>query len=258
MSETRERMWYLNTHPVTSAGVLSFLQRIRGEFVMQSSLLLCMCVLSAIGLLTSLRLKAELEECLEKLRAMVVRAQVEPFMALGRLEGCRSRHPAFRWIFGLLITFLFAINGGRIIRPGLDDILFLPERPYLPFGTLRAALLRPEQEHTVTDAQILATLQQLRTADLVSRAGGLDREQDWEDLLSLGERQLLAVARLLFANPPFAFLNRVDTALDSEQTALVSKLLWVSAAGWTTRATVSSTHAAADASTPRTCATTPI
>ena len=105
----------------------------------------------------------------------------------------------------------------------------LPERPYLPFGTLRAALLHTEQEHTVTDAQILATLQQLGTADLVSRAGGLDREQDWDDLLSLGERQLLAVARLLLANPPFAFLNRVDTALDSEQTALVSRLLWVSA-----------------------------
>ena len=60
-----ERMWYLNT-AVTSAGVLSVLQSVRGGFVLQSSLLLCMCFLSAIGLLTSLRLKAELEECLEK------------------------------------------------------------------------------------------------------------------------------------------------------------------------------------------------
>ena len=67
------------------------------------------------------------------------------------------------------------------------------------------------------------------TADLVSRAGGLDREQDWDNLLSLGERQLLAVARLLLANPPFAFLDRVDTALGSEQTALVFKVLSLSA-----------------------------
>ena len=59
-----ERMWYLNTHAVTSAGVLTFLQSVRRGFVLQSSLLLCICFLSAIGLLTSLRLKAELEECL--------------------------------------------------------------------------------------------------------------------------------------------------------------------------------------------------
>ena len=105
-----ERMWYLNTHAVTSAGVLSFLQSSRGGFVLQSSLLLCMCVLSVIGLLTSLRLKAELEECLEKIQAMVVQAQVDRFMALGRFEGRRARYPAFRWIFPLvysLSTVLF-------------------------------------------------------------------------------------------------------------------------------------------------------
>ena len=105
-----ERMWYLNTHAVTSAGVLSFLQSIRGGFVLQASLLLCMCFLSLIGLLISLRLKAELEECLEKIQAMVAQAQVDQFMALGRLEGRRSRYPAFRWIFPVvycLSTMLF-------------------------------------------------------------------------------------------------------------------------------------------------------
>jgi hypothetical protein len=105
-----ERMWYLNTHAVTSAGVLSFLQSVRGGFVLQLSLLLCMCFLSAIGLLTSLRLKAELEECLEKIQAMVALAQVDRFMALGRLEGRRSHYPAFRWIFPVvysLSTVLF-------------------------------------------------------------------------------------------------------------------------------------------------------
>ena len=78
------------------------LQTIRGELVLQLSLLLCMCVLSAIGVLISLRLKAELEEGLEKIRVMVGRAQVDEFMALGRLEGRRSRYPAFRWMFPVL------------------------------------------------------------------------------------------------------------------------------------------------------------
>ncbi|MET0152431.1 MAG: hypothetical protein ABW298_07470 [Candidatus Binatia bacterium] len=47
-------------------------------------------------------MKAELEECLEKIQAMVVRAQVDDFMALGRLEGRWSRYPAFRWVFPVL------------------------------------------------------------------------------------------------------------------------------------------------------------
>ena len=99
-----ERMWFLNTHAITSAGTLSLLQTIHGEYVLQLSLLLCMCVLSAIGLLTSLRLKAELEECLEKIQAMVARAQVNDFMALGRLEVPSSHYPAFRWIFPVLYS----------------------------------------------------------------------------------------------------------------------------------------------------------
>jgi hypothetical protein len=99
-----ERMWFMNTHAVTTAGTLSLLQSISGEFVLQPSLLLCMCVLSAIGVLTSLRLKAELEECLEKIQAMVKLAQVDDFMALGRLEGRGSHYPAFRWIFPVLYS----------------------------------------------------------------------------------------------------------------------------------------------------------
>ena len=104
-----ERMWFLNTHAITSAGTLSLLQTIHGESVLQLSLLLCMCVLSAIGLLTSLRLKAELEECLEKIQAMVARAQMDDFMALGRFEGRRSRYPAFRWIFPVLYSLSTAL-----------------------------------------------------------------------------------------------------------------------------------------------------
>ena len=49
-----------------------------------------------------LRLKAELEEGLEKIRVMVARAQVDEFMALGRLDGRRSRYPPFRWMFPVL------------------------------------------------------------------------------------------------------------------------------------------------------------
>lgn len=94
-----ERMWLMNTHAVVSAGTLSLLQSVSGELVLQLLLIVSMCLLSLIGLVTSLRLKDELEECLERLRIMVAQAQVDEFVALGRLEGRRSRYPAFRWVF---------------------------------------------------------------------------------------------------------------------------------------------------------------
>ena len=76
----------------------------------------------AIGVLISLRLKAELEECLEKIQAMVARAQVDDFMALGRLEGRWSRYPAFRWVFPVLyslsMVLFFALFVYRLsLRP---------------------------------------------------------------------------------------------------------------------------------------------
>ena len=70
-----ERIWFMNTYSLISAGALSLLQTIRGEAVLQLSLILLMCLFSVIGLLTSLRLKAELEECLGKLQAMAGRCR---------------------------------------------------------------------------------------------------------------------------------------------------------------------------------------
>ncbi len=89
-------------------------------FVLQLSLL--PCVLSAIGVLISLRLKAELEKCPEKLDAMVAEAHVGRFMALGRLEGRWSRYPAFRWVFPVLyalsMVLFFALFVYRLaLRP---------------------------------------------------------------------------------------------------------------------------------------------
>jgi len=104
-----ERMWYMNAHAILSAGVLSLLQSIPGEFVLQLALLLSMCLLSLIAAVTSLRLKAELEECLEKLQTMIAGAQMGEFMAIGRLEGRRSRYPAFRWVFPVVYSLSFVL-----------------------------------------------------------------------------------------------------------------------------------------------------
>src|SRR5438128_2909817 len=96
-------------------------------------------------------------------------------------------------------------NGsGRIVRPGLEAILFLPERPYLPPGTLRDVLVRTGQEGVIGDAQIATLLHGLGLESALERMGGLDVTRDWDDALSLGEQQLVSVARVLIAAPRFA------------------------------------------------------
>src|SRR5881397_1674613 len=115
-------------------------------------------------------------------------------------------------------------NGsGRIVRPGLDAILFLPERPYLSPGTLRDVLVR---EGVIGDEQIATVLHGLGLEPVLERTGGLDVERDWDDVLSLGEQQLLSVARVILAAPRFAFLERPHTALGPEQAERILGLLW--------------------------------
>ena len=114
---------------------------------------------------------------------------------------------------------------GRIIRPGPDGMLWLPERPYLPPGTLRQLLVRSGQKPPIADDQILDMLRNLNLEPALTRVGGLDQEQDWDEILSLGEQQLLAFLQILFARPRFVFLDRPATALDPDQVRQLLKRL---------------------------------
>jgi putative ATP-binding cassette transporter len=102
---------------------------------------------------------------------------------------------------------------GRIIRPPLDLIRFLPQQPYMAPGTLRDQLTGPAPEQEIPDPLILAALHDSGLDSVLQRAGGLDVEHDWPAILSLGEQQQLAITRLLLARPKFALLDRVSTAL---------------------------------------------
>ena len=106
---------------------------------------------------------------------------------------------------------------GRIVRPPLDAIFFLPQQPYLTPGTLRHLLIRTEHEQDFSDERILAALREGGLNSVVERAGGLDVEHDWPTILSLGERQQVGITRLILARPPFAILDRVSTTLGSAQ-----------------------------------------
>ncbi len=112
---------------------------------------------------------------------------------------------------------LWDSGDGRILRPKPQDILFLPERPYLPPGTLREVLLRTDQIDKIPTDRIERTLRELGLGPALSRAGGLDTEHQWSEILSLGDQQLLAFSRVLLATPEFVFLDHPSRALSEFQ-----------------------------------------
>ena len=137
----------------------------------------------------------------------------------------RTRSDSTKHVLFRATADLWDKGEGRILRPGLDDMMFVPERPYLPPGTLREALLHPGQEKLFTDEQILEILHSLNLESVMGRIGGLNTERKWADLLSLSEQQLLAFARVLIAAPSFAFLDQPSRALSETQVnALLRRL----------------------------------
>ncbi|MBN3911070.1 MAG: ABC transporter ATP-binding protein/permease [Nostoc sp. NMS1] len=112
------------------------------------------------------------------------------------------------------IAGLWNAGTGRLVRPPLKEVLFLPQRPYIILGTLREQLLYPKTNRQLTDAELKEVLQQVNLQNLLSRVESFDTEVPWENILSLGEQQRLAFARLLVTNPRFTILDEATSALD--------------------------------------------
>ena len=112
------------------------------------------------------------------------------------------------------IAGLWQQGSGTIRRPALEAMLFLPQRPYMILGSLRAQLLYPRQHQLISEAALRRVLDQVHLAELPERVGGFDVELDWADVLSLGEQQRLAFARLLITQPQYAVLDEATSALD--------------------------------------------
>ena len=108
------------------------------------------------------------------------------------------------------IAGLWNAGEGHISRPPLKEMLFLPQRPYMVLGQL----LYPHLEQEASDDELRAILEKVNLADLPERVGGFDAEMDWGHLLSLGEQQRLAFARLLLTRPHYAVLDEATSALD--------------------------------------------
>jgi putative ATP-binding cassette transporter len=117
------------------------------------------------------------------------------------------------------IAGLWNAGTGTISRPKLEDMLFLPQRPYMILGTLRSQLLYPNTERVTTDEELSAVLKLVNLADIVERCGGFDAELDFDKVLSVGEQQRLAVARVLLSKPRYVVLDEATSALDERNEA---------------------------------------
>jgi putative ABC transport system ATP-binding protein/putative ATP-binding cassette transporter len=119
---------------------------------------------------------------------------------------------------------LWQSGTGKITYPK-SHLLFLPQRPYMILGSLREQLLYPQTNGSISEDELLQVLQQVNLTDLIERFNGLDSITDWERVLSVGEQQRLAFARLLIQSPQYAILDEATSALDeTNQTQLYQQL----------------------------------
>jgi putative ATP-binding cassette transporter len=107
---------------------------------------------------------------------------------------------------------LWPFTSGTLTRPcGPNETMFLSQMPYVPLGDLRAVVAYPCEEGTITDADLRQTMARVALPHLVDR---LDEVQDWAKVLSPGEQQRVAFARILLTRPKAAFLDEATSALD--------------------------------------------
>ncbi|WP_413160438.1 ABC transporter ATP-binding protein/permease [Capilliphycus salinus ALCB114379] len=123
------------------------------------------------------------------------------------------------------IAGLWTSGEGKITRPQREQMFFLPQRPYMILGSLRQQLLYPHSETHYNDKQLLDVLKQVNLPNISDQFGGLDSVIKWSQVLSLGEQQRLAFARLLLHKPQFAILDEATSALDEENEELLYQYL---------------------------------
>jgi putative ATP-binding cassette transporter len=113
-----------------------------------------------------------------------------------------------------LVSGLWPASSGQVQRPHVGELMFIPQKPYMLLGSLRQQLCYPQDPAAFSDDQLRHVLGEVLLPDLLRRYPDLNIRQDWPRLLSLGEQQRLAFARLLLCSPSFVVLDEATSALD--------------------------------------------
>ncbi len=124
-------------------------------------------------------------------------------------------------------TLLRAVGGlwpwgsGKIHLPPRDQIMFLPQKPYMPMGTLAEALNYPVKHAGYSREEMGTALARVNLEEFIPL---LDQLERWDKLMSLGQQQRLAFARLLLHKPKWVFLDEATSALDDQNQHTVMTL----------------------------------
>ncbi|WP_378953416.1 ABC transporter ATP-binding protein/permease [Pelosinus sp. sgz500959] len=117
---------------------------------------------------------------------------------------------------------IWPFGQGSITLPEGESLLFLPQKSYLPLGTLRESVLYPYKADFTTDENIRRVMKLCKLDDFVNK---LDDTEDWSHILSLGEQQKIAFVRAILQEPNWLFLDEATSAIDESTEAELYKLV---------------------------------
>jgi vitamin B12/bleomycin/antimicrobial peptide transport system ATP-binding/permease protein len=120
------------------------------------------------------------------------------------------------------IAGIWPFGSGRVLVPKDAKVMLLPQRPYFPVASLAAAVSYPARLGAFENAQLAEVLTAVGLGQWADR---LDEEAHWNRMLSLGEQQRLAIARVILQAPDFLFLDEATASLDEAAEASLYRLL---------------------------------
>ncbi len=102
-----------------------------------------------------------------------------------------------------IVSGLWPLYNGKIVRPKLNEMFYVPQRPYLAIGKLRDQIIYPDslndmKRKSITDDQLMEIMDIVNLRSVVQREGGLDAIADWKDVLSGGEKQRIGLSRIFY------------------------------------------------------------
>ncbi|KAH9486683.1 ATP-binding cassette sub-family D member 1 [Psilocybe cubensis] len=135
-------------------------------------------------------------------------------------NGC-GKSSLFRILGGL-----WPVYGGVVHKPSASQFILIPQRPYLPLGTLRDQIIYPHSQEEmykrgVTDDDLSKILSVVEMSHIVEREGGWNATKEWREALSGGDQQKIAWARLFYHHPKYAVLDEATSLVPTEMEGMM-------------------------------------